>query len=244
MNWLNYFQLNRVHRSEVPWERGIHPEKHLRKPLLDSLRRFQVGETGEGNHLKASAARRSAEYAETIALFIDEEKEHARMLALLIKGMGGDLMRWHWSDLAFIFIRRLMGLRLELMILLIAEMIAKRYYRALDEGTQDAVLKAVFGQIRQDEEGHIAFHVDTLHRDFGGYPFLVRLALRTFWQVCFWIVCALVILDHRKVLRAVKVRPGDFWADCTRIFDDVAWHVFRPARTLQPVRLPTGSASQ
>lgn len=50
--WLNYFQHNRTHRRPLAFEKGIAVEPHLREPLIRSLQRFQIGETGEGIHLK------------------------------------------------------------------------------------------------------------------------------------------------------------------------------------------------
>src|SRR5207253_3603965 len=119
-----------ANRMSIPWEHSVVIEQHLRGPLVRSLQRFQVGEQGDGIHLKRNAtATGDPAYAETISLFIDEEQEHARLLAQLLRGMGAPLLGWHWSDACFVCVRRLSGLRLELMVLLAAELISKRYYR-------------------------------------------------------------------------------------------------------------------
>lgn len=234
IDWLEHFQKNRADRRPIPWERGIHPEYDLRLPLIRSLQKFQVGESGEGRHLIAGAARTGDQvYTEAIRLFVQEEQEHAALLGRLIRGMGGSLLESHWSDAVFIFIRRLMGLHLELMVLLVAEMIAKKYYRSLLEGTADPVLRAVFAQICHDEEGHITFHIDTLQDAFGRRPLAARLFIMGAWQVLFWGVCLVVALDHMPVLRAVGVSAGEFLRDCNRIFADVSWRVFRPPATLE-----------
>src|SRR5438876_4648551 len=167
MDWLAYFRHNRANRMAIPWERGIAVVPRLRGPLIHSLQRFQVGEQGDGIHLKRSAAATGdLAYAETISLFIEEEQEHARLLGQLLRGMGAPLLGWHWSDVVFVCVRRLSGLRLELMVLLAAELISKRYYRALYEGTEDPVLRAAFAQILHDEVGHVDFHCEYLHRAF------------------------------------------------------------------------------
>jgi rubrerythrin len=227
MNWLAYFKQNRRERMPIPWENRIELEPHLRAPLIRSLQRFQVGEQGDGKHLKmGAAATGDPEYAETIALFIKEEQEHARLLAGLLRGMGARLLKWHWSDLCFILLRRLLKLKLELMVLLVAEMIAKRYYRALYEGTHDPVLKAVFTQILRDELGHVAFHCDYLNNAFKPLPSPARFFILLAWQLFFNSVCLVVMWDHRALLKAVGVSPVAFWCDCGQIFHETAHLIF------------------
>jgi hypothetical protein len=225
--WRSYFERNRTERLPVPWGKGIQVEPGLREPLIRSLQRFQVGESGDGLHLKRGAARTgNADYAATIALFVGEEQEHARWLSLLITGMGGTLLTHHWSDRFFVALRRLCGLKMELMVLLVAEMIAIRYYRALHEGTEDPVLCAIFGQIRRDEDGHVAFHIAFLREAFSGWSWLTRGLVRTAWQALYRGACLLVMWDHRGVLKATGVRPSIFWRDTGRIFRDVAFAIF------------------
>ncbi|TAK11325.1 MAG: ferritin-like domain-containing protein [Anaerolineae bacterium] len=227
MNWVEYFENNRANRIAIPWDVDIQTTPELRKALLASLQRFQVGESGEGHHLKASAARRgNPEYARAIALFIAEEQYHAEMLARLIGLLGGRLLEWHWSDAAFILLRRMMGLRVELMVLLIAEMIAKRDYRALDEGTSSPALNAVFRQIRNDEEKHIAFHVEFLAASFVRLPEMQRRIVKDIWRTFFSVVCAVVVWDHRSVLQATGVPLRSFMEDCFIIFADVSAVIF------------------
>lgn len=229
--WLAYFERNKTERLPIPWRQGITAPPELIPPLLRSLQRFQVGESGDGLHLKRGAARTGdADYATAIALFVAEEQEHARWLAIVINGMGGALLTHHWSDRLFVALRRLCGLRLELMVLLVAEMIAVRYYRALDEGTEEApVLQAVFRQIRRDEDGHVAFHIAFLREAFLHRSAASRWLIRTAWRILYRGACLLVMWDHRGVLKATGVRPRIFWRDTGRIFRDVAFALFAGA---------------
>lgn len=234
MDWLTYFERNRVNRLSIPWERGFNVEPQLRAPLIQSLQRFQVGEQGEGLHLKrGAAATGDAAYAATINLFVAEEQEHARLLSRVVRGLGGELLEGHWSDACFILLRHLSGLHLELMVLLVAEMIAKRYYRALSEGTNDAVLKTVFDQILRDEFGHVAFHSDFLRCAFAPLPLPLRRLIRGLWWVLFRAVCLVVMYDHRGVLRATGISARAFWHDCGLIFDETATEIFNAASALK-----------
>ena len=238
--WRAYFERNRAERLPVPWHEWEGEEPKVtdaqRGPLIRSLIRFQIGESGEGLHLKAGAAKTgNADYQAAIALFIAEEQEHSRWLAGLLEGLGGTLLTFHWSNRVFVWLRRLCGLRVEIMVLLVAEMIAVRYYRALHEGTQnDPVLSHIFAQIRGDETGHVAFHCDVLRGVFAHRSFYIRFAVRWVWQMIFALACLLVMVDHRSVLRAMGVSPLRFWRDAHRVFDDTAQSIFDPALALLP----------
>jgi len=230
-NWLNYFEHNRCHRHAIPWERNIQLEPHLLVPLIRSLRKFQVGESGDGKHLRAQAAKTGDEtYQQAIALFIREEQYHARLMARILERFATPLLERHWTDGCFIFLRRLFGLNHELLVLLMPEMIAKKYFRALRDATTDPLLRAVFAQILHDEEGHVAFHVDYLQVAFASLPLYARAALRVVWRIAFRAVCLVVLLDHGAILRNASVSFAAFWWDCGLIFDEVAAGIFSCAR--------------
>ncbi|HEY4385522.1 MAG TPA: ferritin-like domain-containing protein [Ktedonobacteraceae bacterium] len=224
-DWLCYFQKNRYQRLTIPWERGIVAEPSLRRPLIHSLQRFQVGEQGDGLHLRKGAARiADPDYIDAIDLFIKEEQEHSRLLAKIIESMGGSLLAYHWSDICFIFLRRLLRLRLELLVLLVAEIIAQAYYKILYDGTPDIVLRSVFGQILHDEQGHVAFHRAYLRQSFAKISPLQRQLLYRSWQLFYMFVCLVVIYDHRAVFRAIGVTPPMVWVHCMQTFHDA--HIF------------------
>src|SRR3954471_5469721 len=166
-SWLNYFERNRCERLPIPWQLPIEVNDALLRPLIHSLQRFQIGESGEGTHLRAHAtATGDADFAAAIDLFIKEEQEHACLMAAILRRLRAPLLESHWSDGCFMALRHLFGLKEEVLVLLLPEMIAKRYFRALHDGARDPVLRAVFAQICHDEEGHVAFHIDTLQRLF------------------------------------------------------------------------------
>src|SRR5207253_7711694 len=139
------------------------------------------------------------------------------------------LLREHWSDSCFVALRHFFGLHGTLLVLLMPEMIAKCYFRVLQEGTFNPVLRAVFEQIFRDEVGHLAFHADYLNQACSGLSFGKRVFIQVAWRLAFRVVCAVMIYDHRDVLRAVGVSPAMFWKDCGLIFDEVAAVIFSPA---------------
>ena len=233
MNWSRYFEQNRVHRLPVPWERGVSIPPALRAPLIRSLQRFQLGESGEGRHLRRQARTvGDPSYDTAIALFIREEQEHARMMGRILEMLGAPLLTRHWSDVCFVGLRRVMGLRTELLVLLIAEMIATQYFRLLRESTTDPVMEAVCAQILHDEEGHLSFHAEFLNRAFAEVSFTGRLWIQLIWRLGFRATCLVVMLDHRALFREAGESSRKFWDGCGGVFDEMAARIFSPARVL------------
>jgi len=238
-NWLSYFEQNKRDRLQIPWHLKIEPEEKLRVPLIRSLQRFQIGESGEGRHLRAHAAGTGdVEYAAAVDLFIKEEQEHARLMAAILRRLQAPLLERHWSDGCFMYLRHVAGLKEQLLVLLLPEMIAKRHFRALHDGTDNPVLRSVFAQICHDEEGHLNFHIDTLQTLFTKWPWWRRAGLRAFWRVLFRASCVVVMWDHRAVLSAVGVSKSLFWWDCGLIFDEVAARIFSSAP--KPIVIESG----
>ena len=237
--WLEYFESNAANRREIPWEEGVHLDSRIYQPLIRSLQRFQVGESGEGAHLRKQAATTGcATYQKCIDLFIKEEQEHARLMAEVINTQGAPLLKEHWSDNCFVLMRHLFRLEHELLVLLLPEIIAKRYFRAVRDGTEDAVVRAVCEQIMHDEEGHVAFHIDYLRQTFKAYSLIKRAAMMIAWKLMFQAVCLVVIFDHRSLLQAVRLSPGAFWWDCLMLMDEAAASMFSSIADSRSVPIP------
>ena len=238
MNWLDYFEHNREHRLPIQWETSISLPPSTRPLLIKSLQRFQLGESGEGRHLRQQAATTGdAAYQSCIDLFIKEEQEHARLMACVLRGLNAPLISFHWSDACFIALRRLFDLRTELLVLLVPEMIARHYFQALRNGFSQPALKTVFSQILHDEEGHLAFHAAHLNQAVGRWSFLRRVLMQLLWRMVYRAACLVVLMDHGALLRAVGVSTKDFWRDSGATFDELAAKIFSPAHVLCPPNL-------
>ena len=78
-------------------------EPNLRRPLVRSLQRFQVGESGEGKHLRKQAATTNDPiYEATIDLFLKEEQEHARLMAEILQRLNEPLLQSHRTCAKFL----------------------------------------------------------------------------------------------------------------------------------------------
>lgn len=221
--WLLYFEKNRMLRSKFIWPPTLNVVPPLRPALISSLQRFQVGETGEGRHLRRYAASTGDKVFEVcVDLFIKEEQEHAALLTSAIKIMGAEPLSSHWTDSVFVFLRQSIGLKTAILILFLAEVIGKTFYELVHQNTTDTFLKTVFEQIIHDEEGHIRFHTHYLCRAFESFSQKQRSAVYAFWKTAFWGACIVFVADNRAALKHLGMPPTDFAKSCWRLFEPAA----------------------
>ncbi|MFG2654382.1 ferritin-like domain-containing protein [Streptomyces sp. NPDC048425] len=211
--WVRDFEDERERRAaaaEPAWERGA----RVRPAIWRSVRRFQVGESGDGANLIAKADRAGdAAYTRAVQLFVAEEQNHARLLGLLLGAGGVPPLTSHWSDTVFVRLRRLLGLRLELLVLMVAEVVALRYYRALRDGTDDVLTTRVAGAILADEERHVPFHCERLREAFARMPRPVGRLVLLGWRALLLAAALVVACDHGPALRGFGVGRVRFVRD-------------------------------
>ena len=230
-DWLDYFTENQARLRPTSWEGALRVPAFLRGPLVRSLQRFQVGEQGEGRHLRRAAwATGDARYAAAIDLFLAEEHAHAPLLASLLEVLGAPPLARHWSDGCFIWLRHRAGLYGELLVLMVAEIIGEHFYRLVHRAAADPALREAMAGILDDEAGHLAFHCDALHRWPGALRGLARLTVRWGWRLLFRGACLLVLLDQRTLLAAVGESPRAFWRASGRRFAHADARVFDATR--------------
>ncbi|HEX6342747.1 ferritin-like domain-containing protein [Umezawaea sp.] len=188
--------------------------------VVASVQRFQVGEAGDGANLIAKASGRG-DYSVAVRLFVAEEQNHARMLASLLEAAGAPTIASHWSDAVFVRLRRALGLRVELLVLVVAEVIALGYYRLLRDGTGDPLVTEVAGRILADEERHVPFHCRRLRGEFAGLPAPARTVVFGVWRVLLFGASLVVAHDHGPALRALGTTRRGFVVEVNRLFDGV-----------------------
>ncbi|MGW3917287.1 ferritin-like domain-containing protein [Streptomyces sp. NPDC005070] len=211
--WTKCFEDERERRraqGDPDWGQGA----TLHRAVWAGIQRFQVGEDGDGANLVGKADQAGdADYGQAVRLFVAEEQNHARLLARLLAAGDMPTLTGHWSDAAFVRLRRLMGLRMELLVLMIAEVVALRYYRALRDGTHDALTMDVAGRILADEQRHIPFHCERLHTSLAELPRAVRRPVMTLWRLLLLAVSLVVAVDHGPALRRLDTGRLRFVAD-------------------------------
>ncbi|WP_096327941.1 hypothetical protein [Nannocystis exedens] len=193
-----------------------------RAPLVRSLAIFQVGESGEGRIVREVERSRlagiDADYRAALKLFVKEEGRHARILAAMVRALGGSLRRTTWTDHLFVGGRRLLGLRLKLLVLLAAEVIGISFYGLLAERLQnDCPIGQALREICGDEEAHLEFHA-AFFRGQTTSPWR-RAVFSAAWFSVAAAACAVVLVDHRPTLRALAIEgaPRRLWGLVTTV---------------------------
>jgi hypothetical protein len=209
---------NQHDRFRIPWEAPAIPPVAGRAAILRSLACFQLGESSDGRHLRRLAwGTGDALYAEAIELFIAEEQEHARLLGNILDRFAAPRLHRHWTHWLFRHCRHVLGFRAEIVVLLMAEIAGMKYYGAVREGVEDAATRRVCEQMLYDEEFHVRFHCEYLHRWLAGRS---RPARWLVWWGLTWLFAGastVVAWDHRDALIAMGGTSKEFleasWLD-------------------------------
>lgn len=223
--WVRDFEAEGERRrtdGDPDWAAGA----RLPRAVVRSVQRFQVGEAGDGAHLIAAADRAGdPQYSAAVRLFVAEEQNHARLLASLLAAAGAPTIDSHWSDTVFVRLRRAAGLRVELVVLMVAEVVALRYYRALCDGAGDPLTAQVAGRILADEQRHVPFGCQRLRAGFASTPRAGRAVTAVAWRVLLLGAATIVGVGHGPALRRLGVGRREFVVDVARLFGPVVTDV-------------------
>ncbi|MDE5995649.1 MAG: hypothetical protein K2G56_01890 [Eubacterium sp.] len=182
--------------NELPAE-----EKAL---VFPSIKAFQIGEGSEGKHL-SKTVKEFAErinynsFPEIMKWFILEENRHSQTLKKYLDVYGIESVQKLWIDNVFRFLRKLMGLECEVIVLVTAEMIALSYYDALSDATNSKLLKDICAQMLNDELKHVVLQSDTLNRISSDRNEIINNISRIIRKAIMSITSSVVWLKYKKV---------------------------------------------
>lgn len=208
--WRGHFEANAgrpLPEVEAP---ALPAEQHAR--LLESLRKFQLGESGEGRLAHeidhATFGGIDADYRVALKLFIAEEGRHARILGRMVGALGGRVLTRQWSERVFVHLRRALGIRFKLVVLQAAEVIGIAFYGLLAGALPAGKMADALRQICGDETAHLQFHRDFFASQGGT---VAGWALRAVWWPIGTAAAAALLWDQRKTLRAFGVPLRTAW---------------------------------
>ena len=218
-DWKQYFLQNQDHFAGINLEEADQLTRDDKAAIAASLQQFQKGESSEGKHLFAFAKQfPDPEYLNCIKLFIREEQRHASVLASFMHKHKIPLIKSHWVDGVFRWLRKLGGIQNTVRILLIAEIIAKVYYRALYNATDSVLLKKICLQVLSDEESHIGFQCDLLKIFYERQSLAGKFLTRN-WKLFLMTGTTLVVwFYHKNVLKRGGYYFGKFFFETLLIF--------------------------
>lgn len=168
-SWSAYFEENNKHRLQIDFSKETELSEKERKLIFPSIQWFQKGEASDGAYLLKCAKQyaeknHNLEYFKAIQWFICEENRHSWYLKQFMNFYQVSECKKSVLDNIFRRLRKINGLKSEIIVLVTAEMIALSYYSALAECSTSLALKSICRQMLKDELRHIVFQSNTLYQ--------------------------------------------------------------------------------
>jgi hypothetical protein len=218
--WIEHFARNKRNRPEPDWAAPHNVPPGMLAPVLRSIEQFRLGDGGGPASLiafdRANFRDRTEATRQIVDLWFAEEAEHARLLGCAVRRFGGRIITSHWSFTAFCLCRRLLGVRFELQVLTLTELVSTAYYRMLRAHSPDGPLAAMCELILRDEAGHVAYQRDRVAESGTPKPGWRGLLWRFQFLVCGYGAGTVLWLSHAPCLRAIGGTRGEFYAEITR----------------------------
>ena len=234
--WIAHFTRNGQNRPEPDWTASVNGHG-IPAPTLRSVEQFRLGDGGGPASLIAYDAegfRSSTPEMRTIVdLWFAEEAEHARLLGCAVRRFGGRIITSHWSFTAFCFCRRVLGVRFELQVLTLTELVSTAYYRMLRAHSPDGPLAAMCELILRDEAGHVAFQRDRLASQNVPKRGLRGLLWRIQFLLFGYAAGTMLWINHAPGLKAIGGSRMEFYSEVTR-------QLTRFSRSLRRAAKPAG----
>lgn len=235
--WLERFRV-RVGR-QLPQAEAPRLTAFQRRCLGRSLAIFQVGEADEGRIARQIRRYRgpgiTTAYGDALGLFVAEEARHARIIAALVTALDAPQLSKAWSDTLFTALRRLMGIRFKLLVLMAAEVVGLSFYQVIARRLAPGPFSAVLEQICEDESDHLLFHADFFQSQL--ISALDRLVFRLLWPLISLTALAVACFDHRQTFLALEIDKLVFMGQGRQLISQASVHCLSGSPLLlRPVR--------
>jgi hypothetical protein len=215
--WVAYFHANATQPRPIPWDEGPDATPEELAAIVRSLQAWQLGETSDGRHLRAAAARYAEQvgdpdYLRAIELFIREEQRHGELLGQYLDRCGAGRVKADWGDGLFRAARYcLTDMEVWTTPVVMVETLALVYYNAIRRATRSAALRTLCAQILADEVPHLRFQCERLAILLSGRSRLGFHVTMLGQRLAFLVVMLLVWIGHRRALRAGGYGWRRYW---------------------------------
>jgi hypothetical protein len=242
--WLAHFVRNQLKRVEPDWAAPVSLPAAVVQALVHSLEQFQLGDGGGPASLIAWNAEAFRATSTDVRALHDrwfaEEREHARLLGAAVARFGGRPIQSHWSFSAFCQTRKWLGIRFELTVLLLTEIVSTAYYKLLRRHGGDPALRAMSRLILRDEAGHVAFHRARLAQAGSArYGYAWELAFRTLGLAA----ATMLWINHAPGLCSLGAGWKEFYREVWRGLSRFSSELRREARAFEQAELRAFSQS-
>jgi hypothetical protein len=238
--WIEHFRCNKQNRPEPDWLVPVNIPPAMLAPVLRSVEQFRLGDGGGPASLIAfdrdNFRNRTSELRQIVDMWFAEEAEHARLLGCAVRRFGGRIITSHWSFTAFCLCRRILGVRFELQVLTLTELVSTAYYRMLRSHSPDGPLAAMCELILRDEAGHVAFQRDRLVDVGRPKPGWRGGLWRIQFLACGYAAGTVLWISHAPCLKAIGGTRGEYYSEITR-------QMMRFIRSLRKLAKPSGMAA-
>ena len=181
--------------------------------VAKSLAIFQLGESGGGTVVQQAANSAlpglDRHYARAVRYFVAEENRHAALLAMCVRALGGKLLKKNWTATCFVKVRRFMGLRFKVLVLLAAEVVGLCYYQLLASRLPQGQVRKLLRDIAADERVHLKFHSAFLRTHCRSR--LARAVFLATWRTVMGAAAVAVLLDHYRAIRDLGIPVRRLW---------------------------------
>ncbi len=233
--WTDHFQ-NNLTVKRINWDIKPNLTNREKAEILYSLKAWQLGETSDGKHLLAAAAKHANQYhepayVEAVKLFIKEEQKHGRNLAKYLTAIGEETIQKDWGDYFFRKIRHLnTSMELWTITVLIVESAAQIFYQALSDASNCPLLKSICNDILIDEAHHIKFQNERLWKIFEHKGFYQKALSIGLYGILFFGTIHAVWFGHKRAFRAGGVNKKEFMRQMYyKFFNSLKYSHSKPA---------------
>ncbi len=217
--WLCYFNQNAAADDGIDWDAPDELSVSERNLIAESIAAFQLGEYSEGRGLMKFARAYAEEHddrklIEITRHFVKEEQNHAGMLKRYMELHHIPVFTKNWTDTVFRGLRKYVGYELSISILIVAEIIALTYYKALANCTNSTLLKSICAKILVDEASHVEYESSLINYIRSEHIWFHRVVVVAAHRFLFFGAVIVVAHEHRRVLLAGGYNLSDFSRSC------------------------------